>query len=98
MLAAGFPTMPIELSATRLSEKSRQANHIFKLSEVKDLVKEINNPIAIFRYGNNAKNVIVGIEHNGKYCCPVNFKTALKTFQKPFRVGLRAFFFKKQAP
>ena len=32
------------------------------------------------------------------YCCPVNFKTALKTFQKPFRVGLRAFFFKKQAP
>ena len=58
--------MPIELSATRLSEKSRQANHIFKLSEVKDLVKEINNPIAIFRYGNNAKNVIVGIEHNGK--------------------------------
>ena len=66
LLAAGFPTMPIELSATRLSEKSRQANHIFKLSEVKDLVKEINNPIAIFRYGNNAKNVIVGIEHNGK--------------------------------
>ena len=66
LLAAGFPTMPIELSATRLSEKSRQANHIFKLSEVKDLVKEINNPMAIFRYGNNAKNVIVGIEHNGK--------------------------------
>ena len=66
LLAAGFPIMPIELSATRLSEKSRQANHIFKLSEVKDLVKEINNPMAIFRYGNNAKNVIVGIEHNGK--------------------------------
>ena len=66
LLAAGFPTMPIELSATRLSEKSRQANHIFKLSKVKDLVKEINNPMAIFRYGNNAKNVIVGIEHNGK--------------------------------
>ena len=35
---------------------------------------------------------------NYNYCCPVNFKTALKTFPKPFRVGLRGFFFKKQAP
>ena len=33
-----------------------------------------------------------------KYCCPVNFKTAEETFPKPFRIGLRAFFFKKQAP
>jgi len=32
------------------------------------------------------------------YCCPVNFKTAEETFPKPFRIGLRAFFFKKQAP
>ena len=33
-----------------------------------------------------------------KYCCPVNFKTAQESFPKPFRIGLRAFFFKKQAP
>ena len=31
-------------------------------------------------------------------CCPVNFKTAEKSTPKPFRIGLRAFFFKKQAP
>ena len=32
------------------------------------------------------------------YCCPVNFKTAEKSGPKPFRIGLRAFFFEKQAP
>ena len=32
------------------------------------------------------------------YCCPVNFKTAEKSSPKPFRIGLRAFFFEKQAP
>ena len=33
-----------------------------------------------------------------QYCCPVNFKTAEKSSPKPFRIGLRAFFFKKKAP
>ena len=32
-----------------------------------------------------------------KYCCPVNFQTVHESFPKPFRIGLRAFFFKKQA-
>ena len=32
------------------------------------------------------------------YCCPVNFKTAEKSNPKPFSIGLRAFFFKDQAP
>ena len=46
-----------------------------------------------------------GLEHveTGHYCifnhcCPVNFQTAEKSIPKPFRIGLRAFFFKKQAP
>ena len=64
--SAGFPHLPIELSSTRLSKKASQENHIFDISEVKDLVKELNNPLAVFRYGDNAKNVIIGIEHNGK--------------------------------
>jgi len=66
LLSTGFPNAPIELSSTRLLEKSKQENHLFDLSGVKDLVKELNHPWAVFRYGNNAKNVIVGIEHNGK--------------------------------
>ena len=32
------------------------------------------------------------------YCCPVNFQTAQESSPKPFRIGLRGFFFKKQAP
>ena len=32
------------------------------------------------------------------YCCPENFKTAEKYTPKPFSIGLRAFFFKKQTP
>ena len=64
--AAGFPDMPIELSSTRLSEKAAQENHIFDIEEVRNLVKEMNTPWAVFRYGNNAKNVIIGIEHNDK--------------------------------
>ena len=33
-----------------------------------------------------------------KYCCPVNFQTAQESSPKPFRIGLRGFIFKKQAP
>ena len=51
-----------------------------------------------------AKEVIFdGFTPSGKrryipnYYCPVNFKTAQESFPKPFRIGLRAFFFKKQA-
>ena len=32
------------------------------------------------------------------YCCPVNLQTAQESIPKPFRIGLRVFFFKKQAP
>ena len=32
------------------------------------------------------------------YYCPENFKTAEKYTPKPFSIGLRAFFFKKQTP
>ncbi len=37
-------------------------------------------------------------EYQSNYCCPVNFPTVQESFSKPFRIGLRAFFFKKQAP
>ena len=32
------------------------------------------------------------------YCCPVNLQTAQESFPKPFRIGLRAFILRKQAP
>ena len=67
--SAGFPNTPIELGATRLAEKAAQRNHEFEIGDVKDLVKSINDPIAVFAYGdkNKAQNVIVGLERDGKH-------------------------------
>ena len=66
LLSAGVPNMPIEMSSTRLEEKSKQDNHPFEISELKNLVKELQSPIAVFKYGNNAKNVIISIHCQGK--------------------------------
>ena len=66
LLSAGVPNMPIEMSSTRLEEKSKQDNHPFEISELKNLVKELQSPIAVFKYGNNAKNVIISIDYQGK--------------------------------
>jgi hypothetical protein len=64
--SAGFPDSPIELSATRLAEKANDAGHPFPIEALKGLVEAMNKPIAVFRYGNNAMNVIVGLEYKGK--------------------------------
>lgn len=66
LLSAGVPNMPIEMSSTRLEEKSKQDNHPFEISELKNLVKKLQSPIAVFKYGNNAKNVIISIDYQGK--------------------------------
>ena len=67
--STGFPNSPIELSATRLAEKAAQRNHEFEISDIKDLVKAINSPLAVFSYGNKnkAQNVIVDLEREGKH-------------------------------
>ncbi|MGN0238239.1 MAG: hypothetical protein ACI4AK_09195 [Lepagella sp.] len=64
--SAGFPDMPIELSAKILAEKSNMTRHPFPIAVVNGLVEAINKPIAVFRYGNNAMNVIVGLNYGGK--------------------------------
>ncbi len=64
--SCGFPNCPIELSSIRLKKKSNQENHIFSISEIRDLVKKINSPWAVFRYNDNVRNVIIGIEHDNK--------------------------------
>lgn len=66
LLSVGVPNMPIEMSSTRLEEKSKQDNHPFEISELKNLVKKLQSPIAVFKYGNNAKNVIISIDYQGK--------------------------------
>jgi hypothetical protein len=68
LLSTGVPDLPIELSATRLMEKSKQDNHPFDIAELKNLPQALQNPIAVFAYGNPAKvqNIIVEIQSKGK--------------------------------
>ena len=65
LLSTGFPDLPIELSSTRLEEKSKQENHPFDIGEINGLVKAINDPVAVFKYGDGEKsqNVIVELGH-----------------------------------
>ena len=66
--STGFPDLPIELSSVRLIEKSYNQDHPFDISEIKNLPIALQNPIAVFSYGDGTKaqNVIVEIEHDGK--------------------------------
>jgi hypothetical protein len=66
----GMPIAQIELTAERLAEKASEDyihSHPFELSEVKDLPKAIQNPLAVFSYGDKSKavNIITEIERNG---------------------------------
>ncbi|MDR1374413.1 MAG: hypothetical protein LBJ24_05510, partial [Treponema sp.] len=64
----GFPNAPIELSASRLEEKSQVKRHPFNPGDLKDLVMALLEPVAVFAYGDRAKaqNVIVDFQKDGK--------------------------------
>lgn len=65
----GFPKdHRVELSGSRLMMKSKQRNHPFDITDVKGLDKAIQNPVAVFEYGNKAKsqNIIVELQKDGK--------------------------------
>ena len=68
LLSTGFPDEDIELSASHLKEKSQHNRYPFSLDEVKGLVKALQNPVAVFSYGDKekAQNAIVELTHGGK--------------------------------
>ena len=77
--ACGFPDMPIELSSTNLLDHSKKERHRFEIGDIKGLVKELQNPIAVFAYGDKSKsqNVIVEIQRDGKnFLVGVHFNQA----------------------
>ena len=53
--STGFPDDYIELAASHLSYKSQQYHHPYEIGDVKDLVKAINDPIAVFVCGEVGK-------------------------------------------
>ena len=68
LLSTGIPNLPIELSATRLGEKSETAHHPFDIRDVKDLPQMLQKPIGVFSYGdkNKAQNIIIEVQKDGK--------------------------------
>ena len=68
LLSTGVPNLPIQMSAKRLQEKATMFDHDFKLSEVKNLVLELQHPLAVFEYGDKSKaqNIIVSLQQDGK--------------------------------
>ncbi|MDR1182352.1 MAG: hypothetical protein LBL13_10295 [Bacteroidales bacterium] len=66
--SASIPNLPVELQASRLSDKSMQENHPFDLSEIKDLPKAIQNPMAVLRSATHIGSYVImtEIEHEGK--------------------------------
>lgn len=67
LLDAGIPQLPIELVASRLSDKSMQETHPFDLNEMVDLPYAIQKPLAIFRSATHiGSNVILTSLKHGK--------------------------------
>lgn len=65
----GFPEhQRIELSSSRLQQKSTQSNHPFEFADIIGLDKAIQKPVAVFEYGdkNKSQNVIVNLKKDGK--------------------------------
>ena len=80
--ATGFPELPIELNADILLRKATIYGHDFELSEIFDLPKSIQNPIAIFAYGNKTKaqNIIIETESkkNKKFLVGISLNPNVK--------------------
>lgn len=85
LLSSSIPDLPIELAASRLTDKSMQENHPFDLPEVEDLPKAIQNPLAVFRSATHIGSFVVmtEIEHKGK-----NFVVAIQANKKKGRIEI----------
>lgn len=66
--STGIPNLPIELASSHIDTKVGQDNHPYSMGLLRDLPHLLQEPIAIFRYGDQAKsqNIIVEVEHDGK--------------------------------
>jgi hypothetical protein len=63
--STGFPNLPIELNADILLRKATIYGHNFDLSEVVNLPKATQNPLAVFSYGDKTKaqNILIEVEN-----------------------------------
>ena len=69
LLSTGIANLPIQLNSTRLQDKSVNYGHNFNLNEIKDLVFMLNEPLAVFAYGdqNKSQNIVVELQKDDKH-------------------------------
>ena len=69
LLSTGIANLPIQLNSTRLQDKSVNYGHDFNLNEIKDLVFMLNEPLAVFAYGdqNKSQNIVVELQKDDKH-------------------------------
>ena len=81
----GFPEgRRIEMSASHILLKSNLKRHPFDLSEIKGLDNALQEPVAVFSYGDRAKsqNVVVSIEHEGKnFLAGIHFNQSKRGYE-----------------
>jgi len=80
--SAQIPDLPIELRASRLSDKAMQETHPFDLREIMDLPRAVQNPLAVFRSATHLGHYVVmtELEHGRK-----NFIVVLNN--KPLKIN-----------
>ncbi|MBQ2979862.1 MAG: hypothetical protein IJE18_07120 [Bacteroidaceae bacterium] len=85
--SAGLPNLPIELAASRLTDKSMQENHPFDIAEVRGLVDAIQDPHAIFRSATHIGSFVVltEIQHGGR-----NFVVAIEANRRHGRIEVNS--------
>ncbi len=85
--SAGLPNLPIELAASRLTDKSMQDNHPFNIAEVRGLVDAIQDPLAIFRSATHIGSFVVltEIQHGGR-----NFVVAIEANRRQGRIEVNS--------
>ena len=68
LLSTGIPKLPIRLSAKTLNIKSHDKQHGYALKELRGLVLSLQQPWAIFKYGDpkKAQNLIVDLSFEDK--------------------------------
>ena len=76
LLSSGIPSLPLELASSRLADKGLQANHPFDISEIKNLVNAVQEPMAVFRSATHLGSFVIltEIENQGR-----NFVVAIQT-------------------
>ena len=83
LLSAGIENLSIELSSERIAIKANpnyRRKHQFDLLSIKDLVKAINNPIAVFKSTrqDGAKVILTDLQHKG-----YNFVVIINHYTNP---------------